>query len=126
MALQLLSGERFEVCDADLPFVIDPDPDVFYTVRQILPAQRLQLQKKRPNPHTRQMEIDDAATLEAMLEYALVAWRGILVDGKPAECTSDNKLLIDQGRKTQLVGRACANRQVAQSPESFRQPAAVV
>jgi hypothetical protein len=127
MALQLLTADtRIEVNDADLPGVIEPDPEVFYTVRQIVTAQRLQLQKRRSNPSTRQMEIDSDATLDAMLEYALVEWRGILTGGQPAPCVKENKLLLDQGRKIALIGIACSNRPAANREDSFREPAAVV
>ncbi len=128
MALQLLDGEkRLEVLDTELLNVIDPDPEVVYVIRQILPATRLQLQKRKPNPLTRQMESDSDATVDAMLDFALVEWRGILAGGQPAPCTKENKLLLDQGRKIALIGKAASNRTAPEDRDaSFRQPPAVV
>ncbi len=128
MALQLLDGEtRIEVLDTELANVIDPDPEVVYTLRQILPAMRLQLQRRKANPQTRQMEADGDATIDAMLEFALVGWTGILANGQPAPCTTEYKRLLDQGRKLALVGKAASNRTAPEGRDaSFREPASVV
>jgi hypothetical protein len=129
MPLNLLDADaRIEVRDLDLVNVIEPDPDVVYVLRQILPATRKALQKRRPNPKTHQMEPDDEATLDAMVDYALIEWRGILHRGEPAPCTTENKALLDRGRKVALISVSVSNRQMSaeQREDSFREPAGVV
>jgi len=128
MPLNLLDADaRIDVTDSDLVNVIDPDPSVVYVVRQILPSMRLQLQRRKPNPQTRQMEPDEDATLDAMVDYAVVEWRGILLRGEPAPCVKDTKALLDRGRKIAIIAIACSNRQRSDSrEESFREPASVV
>ena len=130
MALQLLDGEsRFDVRDTELANVIEPDPDVLYAVRQILPATHRQIQQRclKPNPQTHRMEPDEEATIDALVDYAVVDWTGWLLRGEPAPCTKEHKTLLDRGRKLALIAKACSNRQTTQQREdSFRQPAGVV
>lgn len=128
MAINLLDADtRIEVLDSELPNVNDGDPDVVYVLRQVTPAAQRSLQKRVPNKRTGQMDIDVALTVDAVLDYALVEWRGVLFDGTPAPCDHTNRMLLDFGRRQALALAASTNRQttVEQKEASFREPARV-
>ena len=119
MALELLTDDQtFEVCDTDLENIQGKaDADVFYTIRPVPLALNRQTQKKhtkvtRPNG-IREEVFDRDAFLDDLIDYALVSWRGILLNGKPAECSRDNKIRgLDFPRKLALLALAGINRTV--------------
>jgi len=120
MALNLLDGtKRIEVKDSDLPDVEGGDPETVYIVRQIPPDVNRQLSQKhttRPiNRRTGQREnvVDNLALVDEMVDWALVDWRGILLNSTPVPCTSEYKQLLDYNRKVGLLSIAGLN-QVAQ------------
>jgi hypothetical protein len=133
MALELLTDDQtFEICDTELENIQGKaDPDVFYTLRPVPIALNRQTQKKhtkvtRPNG-IREEVFDREAFLDDLLDYALVSWTGILLNGKPAECVRDLKIRgLDWPRKLALLAVAGINR-AAEANEaralSFRKPA---
>jgi hypothetical protein len=123
MALQLMSeGDRITVCETDLPGIMQPDPEVSYTIQKMLPTEHRQLVKQ----HTRQefvrgqgrVDITNTdALMDDMLDRVLVGWSGILLQGQPAPCTRDLKVRgLDWERKKAILDKAGAN-EIAREPE---------
>jgi hypothetical protein len=120
--------DRIVVIDADL--VPDGDKATTYTLRPLTREVRRKIIKartsKRPNPRTHQMEdvVDWQDISMDLLDYALVAWDGILWNGGPAPCEREYKSKLDEMRLTALLERAGLSKVVAaeeQRDQSFRQ-----
>lgn len=127
MALQLLSKDtRIEVADADLDGVTDGDPETVYVLRQLTPAESREISRRHTtnpiNQRTgrREEQVDLNAVAEDLLDAALVDWRGIVANGVPAECSRENKLLLDAVRRTALLQVAGLNRSAEVRAASFR------
>jgi hypothetical protein len=128
MAISLLNATaRIHVKDSDLDKVDNGDETTTYTLRQITPAINRELHNKHttktPNKKTHQMEesTDSVALLDDMVDYAVVEWTGILDDGQPAPCTTENKRMLDTPRKIALLKVAGLNQIAAEvRAESFR------
>jgi hypothetical protein len=119
----------FEVKEADIPDVVNPDPDVTYTVRPLSTAKFREFQKRNtkmvPNKATRGMEqeVNGEVLSDDLIDFVLVSWSGINYRNEPAECNRANKLLLDGQVKQGLIGVAGLNR-IAAAPaakeDSFR------
>lgn len=129
MALELLQdGEEFTVSDDKLPNVTDGDPEVSYRLRKIDPKHHKQITKQHTKPEFQRGvgkvdKVDWASTVEDLLDYALIGWSGVLLGGKPADCTRELKLKgLDGARRNALIELATSNARAAEEvrAESFR------
>lgn len=119
----------FEVKEADIPEVVNPDPDVTYTVRPLTTTKFRELQKKNTKPvvnkATRAMEeqVNGENLADDLIDWVIAGWVGIVDRGQPAECSRANKLRLDGQVKQGLIGVAGLNR-IEEAPakreESFR------
>lgn len=125
MPVSLLDGNtRITVKDSDLPGVENGDPSTTYTVRQILPSQSKAIAKKHTKNRANGERVDQVELIEDLLDAALVGWTGILLEGVPAECSRENKLLLDGPRRMAILSVAGLNRTDPEvRAESFRPPA---
>lgn len=131
MALELLDdATRIDVKDSELDDIKDGDPDTVYVVRQISPDVRKEIVKRHTstpiNRQTGQRDrvVDNDAYFDDLLDYALVDWRGILLNGEPVPCVRGHKMRLDMPRKLALLGVAGLNRTApADRDRSFRSPA---
>ncbi len=131
MPVQLLDPDKqITVKDSELEDVSDGDPETTYTVRQIPPEVNRDITKRStshpPNRRTgsRETVVDHFAVFDDLLDYALIAWSGILDRGEPAPCERAYKMRLDVARKAALLSRAGVNEVVAlQKAHSFRGPA---
>lgn len=124
----------FEVAETEIADIPEPDPSVVYVLRELTTHKWRELKRqhttRRPNKQTRQMEdvLDDEGFSDALVDYVLVDWRGIVDRNGPADCTRENKLRLDGVIKSALVGHAGLT-QIVKEPEqqaqSFRSPAGV-
>lgn len=124
--------ELITVKDSQLPGVTDGDPDTSYTLRPISVEDHRRLQKEytkdviNRRTHQREPQIDFEALNDAVLDFVLRDWVGILDKGQPAPCTLAHKLRLDGVRRVALSAVAGMN-QVERAPEvraqSFREPA---
>ena len=103
----------FWVAETDLDDISEADPEVRYELRELTTNTWRRIHKahtKRvPNKATKAMEseTDAEAFADALVDYVLVGWSGIVErGGAPAPCTTDNKLRLDSVVKAALVGRA--------------------
>src|SRR5688572_20337575 len=99
MARQLHDeSTAFPVKESDLPDVLNPDPEVTYSVRPLSTAKFRELQKKNtrmvPNKQTRQMdpELNAEHFADDLIDHVIEGWSGIVDKGQPAECSRANKL----------------------------------
>lgn len=98
MRALLKADATFTVAEADIPGITEPDKDVTYTLRPITRAQMTQIAerhtKREVSRQTRQMVdvTDHEAVGSDMLDYCLIGWAGITLDGEPAPCTREWKL----------------------------------
>lgn len=133
MARSLLTeGAEFTVKESELELEIQPDPEATYTLRPITTDYARgvyrQYTTKVPNKRTHQMEdrVDQVAVSNALLDYCVTAWSGILDNGSPAPCTLEQKLRLPTVIQAALIDRA----QIGASPDaraaSFRESARVV
>lgn len=131
MALNLKTLEAVdEVNDSDL--VPEGDRETSYKIRHITIEKNREVvrehTKKVPNRRTHQPDnvTDWEAVGDALLDYALVDWSGVVANGKSVPCTTENKMLLDGVRRAALLERAGMN-EVQAAPErreqSFRAPA---
>lgn len=136
--LQLLTErDRIVVKDADLPGVPDPDKDATYTLRPITKERHRELEKTcttwvvTAEKRGQQTEpvLDTAALTDALLDYALLSWTGVIYEDAPLPCVTEHKLKLDGIRTVGLIRLARSN-QVQRAPEvhaeSFREPAGVL
>jgi NAD-dependent oxidoreductase involved in siderophore biosynthesis len=125
MPRQLQSDDyTFEVKETELDDVQDADPQVVYVLRELTTKKWRELNKthsrKMPNKATKRMEdvVDQEAFADAIVDYVLVDWRGIVErGGNPAPCTTENKHRLDGVLKAALVGRAGLS-QIVQASEA--------
>lgn len=124
MSVSLLSGKtRITVADDKLG-VEGGDPGTSYTIRQILPDESKAIAKRHTVHRANGERVDQVALIEDLLDVALVGWSGVLIDGQPAECTREHKLLLDGPRRMALLGVAGLNQTAAEVRDaSFRPPA---
>lgn len=130
MARQLHAEDStFEIAETDLPDVGQADPEVVYTLRPLTTKKYRELQKAHtklvPNKHTRAMEskLDADAFTDALVDFVIADWRGIVDGGEPAACTAANKERLDGPTKAALVNVAGLNRIVTEDDaieQSFR------
>lgn len=119
----------FEVRESDLDEIADPDPEVVYVLRELTTRKWRELNKahttRKPNKRTGRMEdVQDAEGFaDALVDYVIADWRGIIDGGQPAPCTTANKMRLDGVVKSALVGRAGLTqivREPEQTEQSFR------
>ena len=133
MALNLKTLDAIEeIKDSDL--VPDGDKETVYKIRHITIEKNREVVKRHtrkvPNrrTHTQDSVTDYEAVGDELLDYVLVDWSGVVSDGTPLPCTTDNKLLLDGVRRAALLEKAGMN-EVQAAPErraeSFRAPATV-
>ena len=128
MPIQLMNDDdRIVVTDADL--VAGGDADTTYTLRPLTRDVRKRMVKahtaKRPNPRTHAMEdaTDHEAVGSDLVDFALIAWTGILWNGEPAPCEREFKLKLDDMRLRAILEAAGLSRIVEADQargESFR------
>ena len=113
---------EIQVCDKDLPGVVDGDPDVFYTLRKLTkPTHRKILKAHTTNEFVRgvgrQEKVDYDAVTDDLLDYIVIGWKGVLLKGEPAPCLREWKVNgLDVDRKRALIDKAGMN-DVARAPE---------
>ena len=132
MALELKTADEITtVTDAEL--VPEGDKDTTYDIRHLTTDKHREIVKRHTQkvPNKRTHQRDDVTDLEAvsdaLLDYAIADWKGIVSAGQPVPCTLDYKLLLDGPRKTAILERAGMNEVTAapeRRAESFRSPAA--
>jgi len=123
----------FWIAETDLHIDTDgweSDPEVKYELRELTTAAWRRIHKtytkRKPNKSARIMEeeTDGDAFADAMVDYVLVNWSGIIErGGTPAPCTTANKLRLDSIVKAALISRAGLTQLVqadAIREESFR------
>lgn len=127
MARQLQTDDAtFEVRETELDELPDPDPEVVYVLRELTTKKWRELNRAHtrrvPNKRTGRMEdVQDAeAFADALVDYVIADWRGIVSGGQPADCTPENKLRLDGVVKSALVGRAGLT-QIVREPEHREQ-----
>jgi hypothetical protein len=106
-------GATFEVREDALDDLQHADPDVVYICRELTTTKWRELQRQHTrkvlNKASKQMEnvTDNEAFSDAIVDYVLMDWRGIVErGGAPAPCTTENKLRLDGVVKAALVGKA--------------------
>ena len=126
MGVQLLNADkRITVKDSDLPDVTGGDPDTTYTVRQLAPEESRAISRKHTTDLRRGGEkVNSMAIMDELIDRALVAWTGVLLDGEPAECTPANKLLLDGPRKLALLEIAGSNQMAKEEAKAASFPRA--
>jgi hypothetical protein len=133
MARQLLKeGATFEVRESDLDLEIPIDPEARYTLQPITTDYARGAYKRfttqRPNRRTHTMEdvVDTVAVSNALLDYCIVGWSGIVEDGTAAPCDLAHKLQLPTVVQAALVERAQIGGSAERRAASFREPASVV
>lgn len=113
MALALSkTTDRIVLKDADL--VADGDPDVTYTVRPLTAQAAAQIRA--------QVGRNQNEAVYALLDHCLLEWTGVELDGQPAPCTREHKIMLPLTVASEIVERA-SSRVVAQEAakkDSFR------
>lgn len=106
-------GATFEVREDALDDLQHADPDVVYICRELTTTKWRELQRQHTrkvlNKATKQMEnvTDNEAFSDAIVDYVLMDWRGIVErGGAAAPCTTENKLRLDGVVKAALVSKA--------------------
>ena len=132
MARTLLQdGQTVVVTEEELGLEA-PDPDVRYTLRMIsledMKAIRLKNTPKAPNRRSGRMESGETDPIGFgfdCFETCLVDWSGIVVDGKPAPCNRETKLLLARNLPlVTAITRRCGFGEGQEGQEdSFRGPA---
>lgn len=124
--------QTFTVKETELEDLAQADPEVTYTLRPLTTHKYRELQRQHTklvlNKRTgnRDEDTDASALADALVDYVLVDWAGILDRGSPAPCTRENKLRLDGQLKGALVAKAGLNQIVeepARKEQSFRPPA---
>lgn len=127
MALELLDDSKtIEVTDAEI--VDGGDKDTTYTIRKITQARQREFRKRntRPGNYRRDEAINHDGLQDDQIDYALVAWSGVVANGQPVPCERSYKLRLDIVRKVAILDRACIADVVAAEEakdKSFRGPA---
>lgn len=127
------ADDRLTVTD-DALGVQGGDKDTSYTLRPLTRETYREIiqrhTKKVPNRRTHQMDevTDHPAAGDDLLDYAVVAWSGILLGGAEAPCTRENKLKLDLPRASALLDKAGLGEVTSfgaaeRRAESFRGPA---
>jgi hypothetical protein len=123
MALSLIDPSApIVVKDSELDGIVGGDPEVTYTLKPIAVEDHRKLQKTYTKQaidrrtHQKVDEVDFEGLADATLDFILVDWSGILIQGQPAPCVKANKLKLDGPRRVALTGMAGMN-QIARSPE---------
>lgn len=135
MPIALLDEDvTLTVTDAELGLG-DGDPSTTYTIRVVTPqvAKRLRRQHttRKPNPATHRMEdvTDYEKYGEALWDYVLTGWSGVLWRGQAISpdalvTTSAGevkaKTQLDGARKAALIEKSGANEVVEDTSASFR------
>lgn len=135
MPIALLDEDvTLTITDADLG-LHDGDPSTTYTIRVVTPqvAKRLRRQytTRKPNPSTHRMEdvTDYEKYGEALWDYVLTGWSGVLWRGKvigPDDVIDTStgpvkaKTQLDGARKAALIEKSGANEVVEDTGASFR------
>lgn len=133
MAVEIRDDDAIvTVQDAEL--ITDGDKETTYQLRTITLEKNREIvrahTRKVPNRRTHQMDdkVDWDAVTDALLDWALAGWDGVVAHGKPLSCTLEHKKRLDGVRRTAILERAGMN-EVRQAPEvrdeSFR-PTAIV
>ena len=135
MAVHLLDENNTrEIKDADLP-IPDTDQKTVYTIRDITKAKYREFIKRHTKKVTSRQrgmvdETDFQKVSDDLLDYALVAWKGVTLPGSTddAPCIWENKARLDSVRSAAILDAAGIG-QVEEASEqkkaSFREPAPV-
>ncbi len=134
MAIRLIDeDEQFTITDLEL-MGSDGDKDTAYTLRQVSTDTQDAYTKKFTKEsfdrktHMRVKEIDGLALADALIDYVLVDWTGVIFKGQPVPCTLTFKKRLDAARRTLMLERAGVNQRTeeAKTPaETFREPEGV-
>lgn len=131
MAIRLIDeDEQFTLTDVDL-MGQDGDKDTSYTLRQISTDTQDAIQKKHTKEvwdrktHMKVKEVDGLALADALIDYVLVDWKGVVYRGQPVPCVLEYKKRLDAVRRTQMLERAGVNQVTdeASPRETFRETA---
>jgi hypothetical protein len=137
MALELKDeSDTWTITDADV-MPDGGDKDTVYTVRRLTLDKHREITKlhtKKAN--YRKPERPDIPKIQdALFDYVLVDWKGVVKHGQPVPCVWEHKRLIDIGRRVALLDEAGLNEiekasaakeeEEGERQESFR-PTAVV
>lgn len=123
MARSLLEEDKsWEVTEYDLELEgLAPDPEAVYTIRPITRTQHQALIKKFTRPSRRGDKVNTEGLTAALVDYAIVDWRGIT--GNPP-CDLEHKLKLPTEIQGAIVTAAQAGEKTEeQRRESFREPA---
>jgi hypothetical protein len=134
MAKQLQeAGAQFTVKDSDL--LQDGDKDTTYTLRHLTREKHREIQAEHTEKvinkrtHQREDRTDWAAVTDALVDYVIVGWAGVLYRGQPAPCDREHKMLLDAPTTDAILERAGLNAITGARDEeaeireaSFRQP----
>lgn len=128
-----MTDDEFPVREADLELTIKADKDAVYWVRPITVTVYRELFKANTRKvinkqmHRKEDETDRQALSDAMLDYAIVKWEGIISRGQPVPCTLEHKLRLPAEVQAALVDLAQSGQQTPEArAESFREPADVL
>lgn len=116
-----LSEKTFTVTDKDL--LSDGDPGTSYTLRRLTREKHRETRKAHTestfNKRTHQKEdkIDWEAVTDALIDYVILAWTGVLYDGQPAPCDLRHKMLLDAPTCDAILERAGMNDLAADAEE---------
>lgn len=132
MAIYALdASDLFDVNESEMD-VINPDPDVSYTIRPLTMTDIRSYRKQatvsviNKKTHQREDEFDADRFQDLMIDHALVAWTGILFksSNEPVPCTTNYKVQgLDLSRRKAILDLAGANQSSAkeeQRKDSFR------
>ena len=117
MARVLLSADdRIEVRDSDLGLP-DGDPDTVYILRPLTTEVHRDLVRAHTTyvlnkiTHQKEPKRDDDAIVDAMYDYVLVDWRGVIgSDHQPVACTPASKRGLGTVIRAALLERAGLNQ----------------
>lgn len=133
MARQLLQEDaEFTVAETDLELDIPVDPEATYTLRPITTEYARSVYKqhtiKVPNRRTHQMDdqVNQVAVSNALLDYCIVRWSGVLEQGADAPCDLAHKLKLPTVVQAALVERAQIGGTAERRAASFRESSLVV
>jgi hypothetical protein len=94
--------ETFEICETDMGLV-DADKEVFYTLRRPSDKTKKDLRKSFTKTFRNVSTFDQEGYGDALLDYVLVGWKGILLNGDPAPCVLEWKQKLGVARSQAIA-----------------------
>lgn len=116
MPLQLQT-EDDQIVVKDTELVEQGDPETTYTVRFVTREtyQRVSTKHSARFGGRRGLKLQEqiefaVAVNEELIDYALVSWTGVLINGQPAPCDTVHKKMLDGERAQGLLAKAGVNQ----------------